>query len=150
MSPSPLHVRSTSISLLALCWALALTGCDPTPPNNFSIRVVLTDQSIPAGLSTIAKAQRVYANGRVEDVDSTTPTLWVSTNTQVATVARLADGTAEVTALEPGSSIITVLVDERGGAANLTVTAPPPALDRGVAYERLGTCRQDAAIHRHG
>src|SRR5688572_28713219 len=109
MSPSPLHVRSSSIPLLALCWAIAVTGCSPPPPNNFTISVVLTEQSIAAGLSTTAKAQRVYANGRVEDVDSTTPTLWASSDTQVATVARLADGTAEVTALKPGSSIITVL-----------------------------------------
>ena len=122
MSPGPLHARSSSIRLLALCWAIAVTGCRPSPPNNFSIRVILTEQSITAGLSTTAKAQRVYANGRVEDVDGTTPALWVSSDTQVATVVRQADGTAEVTALNPGSSIITVLVDEKIGAASLAVT----------------------------
>ncbi|WP_194862958.1 kelch repeat-containing protein [Myxococcus sp. AB036A] len=101
-------------------------GCDerpsPSPSDDFSIRVVLAEATLSAGMTTIAKAQRVYDDGRVVDLDASTSSQWTSSAPQVASVEPRQDGTVKVTALKPGSAIITVNADEASGEATLNVT----------------------------
>ncbi|WNZ63953.1 kelch repeat-containing protein [Myxococcus sp. MxC21-1] len=103
-------------------------GCDerpspsPSPSDDFSIRVVLAEATLSAGMTTTAKAQRVYDDGRVVDLDASTSSQWTSSAPQVASVEPRQDGTVKVTALKPGSAIITVNADEASGEATLNVT----------------------------
>lgn len=78
--------------------------------------------SVPAGKKTTAKAQRVYDDGRVVDLDASTSLQWASSAPQAASVEPQPDGTVKVTALKPGSAIITVNADEASGEATLEVT----------------------------
>ncbi|WP_158502321.1 kelch repeat-containing protein [Vitiosangium sp. GDMCC 1.1324] len=73
-------------------------------------------------MKTTAKAQRVYDDGRVVDLDASTSQQWTSSAPQVASVEPQPDGTVNVTALQPGSAIITVNADEASGEATLEVT----------------------------
>ncbi|HYO55474.1 Ig-like domain-containing protein, partial [Archangium sp.] len=73
-------------------------------------------------METTAKAQRVYDDGRVVDLDASTSQQWASSAPQVASVEPQPDGTVKVTALQPGSAIITVNADEASGEATLEVT----------------------------
>ncbi|MDC0714180.1 kelch repeat-containing protein [Stigmatella sp. ncwal1] len=120
-------MKNRPISLLAFCLALAVIGCheqpSPSPSDDFSLRVVLAETRISAGMKTIAKAQRVYDDGRVVDLDASTSQQWTSSAPQVASVELQPDGTVKVTALKPGSAIITVNADEASGEATLEVTA---------------------------
>ncbi|WNG18749.1 hypothetical protein F0U63_31735 [Cystobacter fuscus] len=124
MNPEPLRMKNLPISLLAFCLALAVNGCRcaPSPSDDFSLRVVLAETSLPAGMKTTAKAQRVYDDGRVVDLDASTSRQWTSSAPQVASVEPQPDGTVEVTALQPGSAIITVNADDASGEATLEVT----------------------------
>ncbi|MFY0578620.1 Ig-like domain-containing protein [Cystobacter fuscus] len=109
---------------------LAVSGCrcSSSPSDDFSIRVVLAESRISAGMKTTAKAQRVHDDGRVVDLDASTSPQWTSSAPQVASVEPQPDGTVQVTALQPGSAIITVNTDEASGEATLEITPPPPVL----------------------
>ncbi|WP_043389827.1 Ig-like domain-containing protein, partial [Archangium violaceum] len=73
-------------------------------------------------MTTTAKAQRVYEDGRVVDLDAPTSQQWASSDPRVASVEPQPDGTVKVTALQPGSTLITVNADEASGEATLEVT----------------------------
>ncbi|WP_426749803.1 kelch repeat-containing protein [Myxococcus sp. Y35] len=121
-------MKNLSLLLVACCLTLAVMGCDdrpspsPSPSDDFSLRVVLAEATISAGMTTTAKAQRVYDDGRIVDLDASTSQQWTSSASQVASVEPQPDGTVKVTALKPGSAIITVNADEASGEATLDVT----------------------------
>ncbi|MDY7226506.1 Ig-like domain-containing protein, partial [Hyalangium rubrum] len=124
MNSAPHRMKNLPISLLALCLTLAVTGChcSSSPADDFSIKVVLAETRISAGTKTTAKAQRIYDDGRVVDLDASTSQQWTSSAPQVASVQPQPDGTVEVTALKPGSATITVNADGVSGEATLEVT----------------------------
>jgi hypothetical protein len=124
MNPEPLRMKNPPISLLAFCLTLAVTGCQcsSSSSDDFSIRVVLAETSISAGTKTTAKAQRLYEDGRVVDLDASTSLQWASSEPQVASVEPQSDGTVQVTALKPGSALITVNADGASGEAALEIT----------------------------
>ncbi|MHA7629000.1 kelch repeat-containing protein [Corallococcus sp. M7] len=120
-------MKNLPTSLLAFCLALAVIGCheqpSPLPPDRSSLKVVLAETRISAGMTTLAKAQRVHADGRAVDLDASTSRQWTSSAPQVASVEPQPDGTAKVTALKAGSAIITVNADKASGEAALEITA---------------------------
>ncbi len=101
-------------------------GChehpSPAPSDDYSLRVVLAETSLSAGMKTAAKAQRVFDDGRVIDLDASTAQQWTSSAPQVASVEPQPDGTVKVMALKPGSAIITVNANGASGEATLEVT----------------------------
>ncbi|QSQ15701.1 kelch repeat-containing protein [Myxococcus landrumensis] len=119
-------MKNRPLSLLVFCLALAVIGCseDPPPPpvEKFSISLSLVETRIAVGVKTTAKAQRVYEDGRVVDLDASSAPQWTSSAPQVASVELLADGNARVTALKVGTTTISVSTAGLIGQANLEVT----------------------------
>lgn len=119
-------MKNLPLCILAFGLVLAAIGCGDSPPpsNDFSIRVVIAETRLSAGMKATAKAQRVKKDGRVEDFDAATSRQWSSSDPQVASIEPQADGTASVTGNKAGNVVIKVTVDGISGETPLEVLAP--------------------------
>ena len=91
----------------------------PAPTPVATVTVTPASSTLAAGATTQLTATLRDANGNTLTGRAVT---WSSSNASVATV----DGNGKVTAVAPGTAIITATSEGKSGTAQVTVTAPPP------------------------
>jgi hypothetical protein len=133
---SPTQHRSAAA--LCLVSALALFACSDTtqPVDPISVSVNVRGAVVAVGDTVLLRAELRNA--------SKMALTWRSSAPEIAMVTPHGDGSARVTALLPGSAVITVaLVQDTARRAQVDITVPPQTSPDPVALPQLGLGRVD-------
>lgn len=110
------------LGLVAGCGGGGDAGLSAGPPTLTSIEVTPTNPVIAAGTTQRLTAMGIYSDGSKNDLTATVT--WSTASAMIATIANVAaDSNAVVTAVAPGTIVITATAGNISGTTTLTVTA---------------------------